>query len=55
MRNRYVLLADVVGVGSAAFGAFILYFEWRFFQSHPEFLFFLVRRTNVCKLKRAES
>ena len=41
MRNRYVLLADVAAIGSAAFGAFVIYFGWRFFPSRPEFLVFL--------------
>jgi len=41
MRNRYVLLADVVAVGSAALGAFVLRFDWYFPQFHPEFLLFL--------------
>ena len=30
--TRYVLLADVAAIGSTAFGAFILYFGWRFFH-----------------------
>ena len=41
MRNRYVFLADVVAVGSAAFGAFILYFGWLFFETHSEISLFL--------------
>ena len=41
MRNRYMFLADVAAIGCAAFGAFVLYFDWRFFQSRPEFAAFL--------------
>ena len=41
MRNRYVLLADLAAIGSAAFGAFVLYFGWEFFQSRQEFPIFL--------------
>ena len=42
MRNRYVFLTDVVAIGSAAFGAFVLRFDWLFFQYRPEFPVFLV-------------
>ena len=41
MRNRYVLLADIVAIGSAAFGAFVLQFDWWFFQYRQEFPVFL--------------
>ena len=41
MRNRYVLLADVAAIGCATFGAFVLRFDLRFFQSRPEFPAFL--------------
>ena len=41
MRNRYVFLADVVAIGSAAFGAFVLRFDWWFFQYRQEFPVFL--------------
>ena len=41
MRNRYVFLADVVAIGSAAFGAFVLRFDWLFFQYRQEFPVFL--------------
>ena len=42
MRNRYVLLADVVAIGLAATGAFVLRFDLFFFSHRPEFLNFLV-------------
>ncbi len=41
MRNRYVLLADVVALAIAAFGAFVLRFDWWFFQYRAEFPAFL--------------
>ena len=41
MRNRYVLLADLAAIGSAVFGAFVLRFDWRFFEYRPEFPAFL--------------
>ena len=41
MRNRYVFLADVVAIGSAVLGAWVLRFDWRFFQYRPEFPVFL--------------
>ena len=41
MRNRYVFLIDVVAISSAAFGAFVLRFDWWFFQYRPEFPVFL--------------
>jgi len=40
MRNRYVLLADVVAIIVAALGAFVLRFDWRFLQYRPEFTVF---------------
>jgi FlaA1/EpsC-like NDP-sugar epimerase len=40
MRNRYVLLLDLPLIALAAFGAFLLRFDW-FFPSRPEFLPFL--------------
>ncbi len=46
MRNRYVLLADVVAIGLAATGAFVLRFDLLFFSHRPEFLSFLI--TSVC-------
>ena len=45
MRIRYVFLADLVAVGSAAFGAFIPYFGWRFFEYRPEFPASLLSRS----------
>ena len=40
-RNRYVLLADVVGFACAAAGAFALRFDWLFVTNRPEFWPFL--------------
>lgn len=43
MRNRYLLLADVLVLSLAAWGAFALRFGWLFFDQRPEFpLFFVV-------------
>lgn len=42
MRNRYVVLADVLALALAAFGAFLLRFEWFFLSYRPEFWDFLV-------------
>jgi FlaA1/EpsC-like NDP-sugar epimerase len=42
MRNRFILLADLPLIATAAFGAFALRFEWLFVPAHPEFLPFLV-------------
>jgi FlaA1/EpsC-like NDP-sugar epimerase len=42
MRNRYILLADLPLVATAAFGAFALRFDWLFAGHHPEFPPFLV-------------
>ena len=41
MRNRYVFLADLAAIGTAVLGAFVLRFDWRFFEDRPEFLTFL--------------
>ena len=41
MRNRYVFLVDLAAIGSAVLGAFILRFDWRFFEHRPEILVFL--------------
>ena len=41
MRNRYVLLADVLGVGLAAAGAFAFRFGWLFLDERSEFWWFL--------------
>ena len=41
-RNRYVLLADLVGFACAAAGAFALRFDWLFLANRPEFPLFLV-------------
>jgi FlaA1/EpsC-like NDP-sugar epimerase len=41
MRNRYVLLLDVLLIVLAAFGAFLLRFDWFFLSSRQEFLPFL--------------
>ena len=38
MRNRFVLLADLLAVTLAVCGAFGLRFDWYFFQTRPEFL-----------------
>jgi FlaA1/EpsC-like NDP-sugar epimerase len=37
MRNRYVLLADLLAIAAAALGAFVLRFDWQFFDDHFEF------------------
>ena len=42
MRNRYILLGDLILIVLAAFGAFALRFEWRFYESRAEFVPFLV-------------
>jgi FlaA1/EpsC-like NDP-sugar epimerase len=43
MRNRYLLLADVLAISLAAWGAFAFRFGWLFFDVRPEFsLFFIV-------------
>jgi FlaA1/EpsC-like NDP-sugar epimerase len=42
MRNRFVLLADVCLIPLAAFAAFALRFDWRFYTYRPEFLFFVI-------------
>ena len=41
MRNRYVFLADIAAIGVAMLGAFVLRFDWRFFEYRPEFSAFL--------------
>ena len=41
LRNRYVLLADVLVVALAAFGAFALRFGWLFMDSRAEFVPFI--------------
>ena len=41
MRNRYVLLADVLAVGLAAAGAFAVRFGWLFLDERSEFWWFL--------------
>jgi FlaA1/EpsC-like NDP-sugar epimerase len=38
MRNRYVLLADLMAFVIAVCGAFGLRFDWYFFQTRPEFV-----------------
>ena len=42
MRNRYVLLADLVAFLVAVFAAFGLRFDWYFFQHRPEFVPYVV-------------
>lgn len=41
MRNRYILLGDFLLVALAAFGAFALRFDWRFYLERHEFLPYL--------------
>ena len=41
MRNRYVFFADLAAAGSAVLGAFVLRFDWPFFQYRPELPAFL--------------
>ena len=41
MRNRYVLLADVLAIMLAAWAAFAFTFGWLFSENRPEFLPFL--------------
>jgi FlaA1/EpsC-like NDP-sugar epimerase len=42
VRNRYLLAADLPLLALAAFGAFVLRFDWFFAASHQEFFAFLV-------------
>jgi FlaA1/EpsC-like NDP-sugar epimerase len=41
MRNRYILLADIAATGAAAYGAFVLRFDWFVLQYPRQFLLFL--------------
>jgi FlaA1/EpsC-like NDP-sugar epimerase len=41
LRNRHVLLLDIVLIATAAFGAFALRFDWRFLNYRDEFAYFL--------------
>jgi len=41
VRNRYVLLCDILLFAAASLGAFVLRFDLNFTQTRPEFLFFL--------------
>ena len=41
MRNRYILLADVLLVALAAAGAYSIRFGWTFLNGHPEFWLFM--------------
>jgi FlaA1/EpsC-like NDP-sugar epimerase len=42
MRNRYILLADIVLIAVAASAAFTARFDWTFYQSREEFLPYLL-------------
>jgi len=42
MRNRFVLLADLPLIAIAAFAAFAVRFDWRFYEQRPEFPAFLL-------------
>ena len=42
MRNRYILLGDLILVALAAYGAFALRFDWLFYEYRAEFVPFLV-------------
>ena len=42
MKNRYILLLDVVLVALAAFAAFTARFDWAFYQHRPEFVPYLI-------------
>jgi FlaA1/EpsC-like NDP-sugar epimerase len=42
MRNRYVLVADILAITLAAWAAFAFRFGWLFTDSRPEFLPFLL-------------
>jgi FlaA1/EpsC-like NDP-sugar epimerase len=42
MKNRYVLLADLPLIAIAAFGAFAARFDWRFYETRPEFPLYLL-------------
>ena len=42
IRNRYVLAADLLLIPLAAFGAFAMRFEWRFYESRTEFIPFVL-------------
>jgi FlaA1/EpsC-like NDP-sugar epimerase len=41
MKNRYVLLIDLPLIAVAAFGAFAARFDFRFYETRPEFLLYL--------------
>lgn len=47
MRNRHILLGDAVLIALAAFGAFALRFEWRFYLERHEFLPYLALALTV--------
>jgi FlaA1/EpsC-like NDP-sugar epimerase len=42
IRNRHILVVDLILVAVAAFGAFALRFDWLFLQYRPEFTSYLV-------------
>ncbi len=42
MKNRYVLALDLPLIALAAFGAFAARFDWRFYESRPEFPLYLL-------------
>ena len=42
MKNRYVLLADLIVFGVAVFGAFGLRFDWFFATNRPEFVPYVI-------------
>src|SRR4051812_10251688 len=42
VRNRYVMLGDVVIIATAALGAFVLRFDWFFASFRSEFQVFLI-------------
>jgi FlaA1/EpsC-like NDP-sugar epimerase len=42
MKNRYVLLADLPLIATAAFGAYAVRFDWNFYQQRPEFALYVV-------------
>src|SRR5438034_1175416 len=42
MKNRYVLLADLPLIVIAAFGAFAVRFDWRFYETRPEFALYVL-------------
>ncbi len=47
MKNRYVLALDLPLIALAAFGAFAVRFDWRFYESRPEFPLYVLLALGV--------